>query len=551
MKINTLIISSFLLIHYPFLHEISAEAVGQMTDGAKKVEIPIPRGGERITYVNSTGIGKIAVRIKVPLTPRYPEGAPIVFNVGTFFGNHSGFNNQIPETMIGAIESACLWPGEEDTLTGAASEGTYDYCGPNCLAALCDAIRFISGDLPNVDGDYINEMVDLPILTNNVGLFAFSHAGLGAINVLAHHGNLLPKIRYFVGRENPTIPQMNTLEAGYMNDYNQPILNPCYNYPDDYTTTMLNIDYSNVDWIWDPPDGKTNGRPVFRISGGDDHILSWKGPTMWDNKRYYSVSLTQALLNNGALTINNWPSDLATVEETMSHWPFRTSATNYTELSQNTPQLKVMLVFSKDDHVQAAPDKPHIHQAYDGLKKTSNLWVRMNPDLSYVQSINSEYDTGFPDNPACEEPLNWLNIRDWAYPNLPGTKIEVPLAAVAEMADRVYEDNWSPNLEHVSFSVYTSIEKLSHETIKYALYQNYPNPFNPVTTISYDLSESCFVTLKIFNIRGREMQTIVNEWKQNGYYNVRWHTGGLPAGIYLYRLQAGDYTETRKLILQK
>jgi hypothetical protein len=192
-----------------------------------------------------------------------------------------------------------------------------------------------------------------------------------------------------------------------MNDYNQPILNPCYNYPDDYTPTMLNIDYSNLDWIWDPPDGKTNGRPVFRILGGDDHILSWKGPTMWDNKRYYSVSLTQALLNNGALTVDNWPSDLATIEETMSHWPFRTSANNYRELAQNTPKLKVMLVFSKDDHVQAAVDKPHIHQAYDGLKNMFHLWVRMNPDLSYIQSINSEYDTGFPDNPACEEPLNW------------------------------------------------------------------------------------------------------------------------------------------------
>lgn len=86
---------------------------------------------------------------------------------------------------------------------------------------------------------------------------------------------------------------------------------------------------------------------------------------------------------------------------------------------------------------------------------------------------------------------------------------------------------------------------------RFALYQNYPNPFNPVTTISYDLLEPCFVTLKIYDMRGREIRTIVNEHKQEGHYDVRWDTGGLPTGIYLYRLKAGDYVETRKLILQK
>ncbi|MBN2031382.1 T9SS type A sorting domain-containing protein [bacterium] len=90
-----------------------------------------------------------------------------------------------------------------------------------------------------------------------------------------------------------------------------------------------------------------------------------------------------------------------------------------------------------------------------------------------------------------------------------------------------------------------------HVPGRIALHQNYPNPFNTVTTISYDLTESCFVTLKIYDMRGRELQTLISAEKREGHYDIQWNTEGLPTGVYLYRLQAGEYVETRKLILQK
>jgi len=85
----------------------------------------------------------------------------------------------------------------------------------------------------------------------------------------------------------------------------------------------------------------------------------------------------------------------------------------------------------------------------------------------------------------------------------------------------------------------------------YKLAQNYPNPFNLWTYISYSLPKTCFVTLKIYNLLGREINILVSEQKRAGQYKVGWNAGDLPSGIYLYRLEAGGFVETKKLILQK
>jgi photosystem II stability/assembly factor-like uncharacterized protein len=85
----------------------------------------------------------------------------------------------------------------------------------------------------------------------------------------------------------------------------------------------------------------------------------------------------------------------------------------------------------------------------------------------------------------------------------------------------------------------------------YALYQNYPNPFNPSTKIKYSVTQSSNVLLKVFNVLGNEIVTIVNEEKPAGTYEVQFNGTGLPSGIYFYKLQAGNFVETKKMILLK
>jgi len=86
---------------------------------------------------------------------------------------------------------------------------------------------------------------------------------------------------------------------------------------------------------------------------------------------------------------------------------------------------------------------------------------------------------------------------------------------------------------------------------KFDLIQNFPNPFNPTTTIYYRIPEKSTVSLKVFNLLGSEVISLVNEEKSAGSYQVEFSAVNLPSGIYFYRLQAGSSIETKKMILLK
>ena len=99
--------------------------------------------------------------------------------------------------------------------------------------------------------------------------------------------------------------------------------------------------------------------------------------------------------------------------------------------------------------------------------------------------------------------------------------------------------------------------------LTYSLEQNYPNPFNPKTDIRYQIAparpdesgqsggDGGFVSLKIYDVLGREVATLVNEVKPPGIYSVSWNANGFPSGVYFYRLQVKSFVETKKLLLLK
>jgi len=94
-------------------------------------------------------------------------------------------------------------------------------------------------------------------------------------------------------------------------------------------------------------------------------------------------------------------------------------------------------------------------------------------------------------------------------------------------------------------------EESSNLPEKFKLYQNYPNPFNPSTIIKYKLPESSHIVLKIYNLTGQKVATLVNEFQTAGEHEITWQPEGLPSGLYFYKIQAGDFSEAKKLILQK
>lgn len=83
------------------------------------------------------------------------------------------------------------------------------------------------------------------------------------------------------------------------------------------------------------------------------------------------------------------------------------------------------------------------------------------------------------------------------------------------------------------------------------LYDNYPNPFNPSTIIKYSLKDEGRVTVKIFNTLGEEIRTLVDEIKPSGNYNLEFNANNLPSGVYIYRLQSGEFVSSKKMLLIK
>ena len=137
--------------------------------------------------------------------------------------------------------------------------------------------------------------------------------------------------------------------------------------------------------------------------------------------------------------------------------------------------------------------------------------------------------------------------------------------------DTVYEDgqvlyyrlsavdsvgNVSDFSETLSFEVVLSVNEENMIPDVFALHQNYPNPFNPVTTLRYDLPENGLVNITIYDMLGRQVKTLINQTQDAGYRSIIWDATndyGKPvsAGIYLYQIQAGEYMQTKKMVLLK
>ncbi|MGE5398844.1 MAG: T9SS type A sorting domain-containing protein [Ignavibacteriales bacterium] len=101
-------------------------------------------------------------------------------------------------------------------------------------------------------------------------------------------------------------------------------------------------------------------------------------------------------------------------------------------------------------------------------------------------------------------------------------------------------------------SLYSAVEgKAGSMPAEYSLAQNYPNPFNPTTTINYSIANPGFVSLKVYDILGHEVSTLVNGMQSKGTHSVKFDGSGLASGVYMYRLQAEKFVETKKLLLFK
>src|SRR5205085_1713092 len=104
----------------------------------------------------------------------------------------------------------------------------------------------------------------------------------------------------------------------------------------------------------------------------------------------------------------------------------------------------------------------------------------------------------------------------------------------------------------VKYSQVVGIEPISSEIPdKFSLSQNYPNPFNPSTHIKFSIARSGLVSLKIYDIQGKEVAGLLNEELKAGTFEIEWNASNYSSGVYLYKLVSADYSETKKMLMVK
>ncbi|MGE5401097.1 MAG: FlgD immunoglobulin-like domain containing protein, partial [Ignavibacteriales bacterium] len=155
--------------------------------------------------------------------------------------------------------------------------------------------------------------------------------------------------------------------------------------------------------------------------------------------------------------------------------------------------------------------------------------------------------------PAKDTAFNWTQYSiDYPVPNDPKAKaLSVRIHVYSRFQGTIYFDD-----VNVQTTTVTAVHNKGGVVKEFNLEQNYPNPFNPTTTIRYSIPERAFVTLKIYDILGREVRTLINAEQNVGVYNVIWNGENnygtkVSSGTYIYRVEAGSFNQVKKMILLK
>jgi photosystem II stability/assembly factor-like uncharacterized protein len=177
----------------------------------------------------------------------------------------------------------------------------------------------------------------------------------------------------------------------------------------------------------------------------------------------------------------------------------------------------------------------------------STSWTKIS-NLTFVFSIlainNNLYaGTGHGIFLSSDNGLNWTEVDTGMTNKDVNTLILV--------GDYLYAGTWGSGVWKRPLDEITSVEAVQSKLNTYKLFQNYPNPFNPSTTISFSIPKSGLVKLIIYDVLGKKIKTLLNEIKTPGSYKTEFNAEELSSGIYFYKIQAGDFTETKKLILMK
>ncbi len=238
--------------------------------------------------------------------------------------------------------------------------------------------------------------------------------------------------------------------------------------------------------------------------------------------------------------------------------------TSWTSVSTGLPTNSViaaMVAVGSTLYVSASSYGTYVY----GIYKSTDLgasWTKVSNGLPYPGTLKNLYASG--NNIFGFSGVGLYQLHDddttWTAMNttgLPSTYNIEQFAVVgttmfmtgldASVSLKTTTEVWKRAIGEI-----TDVKEVSSITpLTFSLSQNYPNPFNPSTTLSFDISNSSLVTLKVFNVLGQEVATLLDQEMHPGSFSVEWNAGSVPSGVYYYRLQSKDYSEMRKMVLMR
>lgn len=317
--------------------------------------------------------------------------------------------------------------------------------------------------------------------------------------------------------------------------------------PYEFCMTNSTINYSN--WLTSDPNpgrlvvennnAQTNGISLSIQGGGDELEIAL---TIQREKKYNEAIplFLETFKKNKENHIGRYA--LIKIEECFS----QSGKRDYLEYSKK--EIKSLLKEGTETFVVALELETH-QMVILGLYKEAinNLQMilkkyKLNESIekNTLFRLGAFYIHFYDDEERAEEYFTELRRK---YPN---DELLGQIEIVEGFGKTTNKTEQSINLFSLEETVKETTESTSEEILS-----NYPNPFNPTTKISYHLPEASFVTLKVYDILGREIVTLVNEVKPSGKYEVEFNASELPSGTYVYKLTAGNYQTMRKMLLIK
>lgn len=514
-----------------------------------------------LTFIPSAAAGEqgIATLIRLPDQERFSGAAPIAIHVLGGFSGEMLTGQGADLTDQGFIVIFFNFPGSG--FPGMKSGGMYDTRGPLSIEALKDVVLFTMDELADKNGKHLSELCgSITPATDNIGLVGWSNGGNATLSVAGSYASELSDLAWIVNWESPVGDGMVTTEAGshgYASSGN-PETNPAYN-PD---TGEWELEVLKYDPTVDAnqhhasmASGELYGGFYFDMNGngsidaGVDFIpFPFSVGNAGTIKAYYSERITNWAWNHGLFPVNP-PNHLTPPDSCAEFWLVRNGENWFDEIGTYLDHLKFMAVASEEDHAQTALDYPHVLLQYDGLLNRNIALVRLNPDRSYIADILGSTPPGVVDNEA-NVVFDHISIRTAVQPeNIPGLNQKIEVAAgCCELADRTYYGVLDPQLDAV-ITESTGITVDPGFPKDFSVHC-YPNPFNPWIKIQFSIPFSGSISIKMFDLLGRQVDVLKDEFFEAGSHVMKWNAAdaNISSGIYFIRFNAEDYKKTVKVL---